>query len=707
MDKLRGLILWSVIGAGLSTVPAQLLVVREFLDQFHGNEITISLVLCCWLLLTGAGSLAAKPVKRPGVGLYAFLCLILAVWPLAQLVGIRLARDLAFAHGAAPGFYGILLFVVGTTAPYCLLAGFILPCALSAVRARGFSLSSGGLYITDSIGDIAGGAAFSFLLVYWLRPFEAVVATSVVLAAAALVLLAAARKIFLVGAGAVLGAALVFLGTDQGFELNTLEWRYGEIVRYEESPYGRVVVTQEGSQYTFWESGVPLTTGDETADLEERIHYPLSQLDRVESVLLVSGGIGGALGEVEKYRPREIDYVELDPAVTRAAAELGLLGQVPGLSIKNIDGRRYVRGTDKTYDAVIMDLPDPDTFQANRFFTSRFFSMVRERLRPGGVFSFGLDYYPNYLSEEMRCKISSIYNTAALHFDNVLMLPGEKVYFLCRSGPLSSSIPERLEDLGISTTYIKGYYHGNVSPERIKMLRDALDPDEAVNTDFQPRVMSLVFQEWFKKHHTSPVPFLAVLGVLTCLYMVFMKREEYTLFTTGLATMGIEMVVVFTFQVLHGYVYLEIGAIVTAFLAGLLPGAAAGKLWQSAGARNKVLFADAALILGAGAYYVWLHYGVVDLHPRWFLVYGFCFSFFCGFQFPAAAELIGEEKSPAAGCLAADLAGAAIGTLAVGALLIPLMGIKAAAGALILVKASSSALILIGGRGRIRFSGSG
>ncbi len=699
MDKLRGLILCSVIGAGLSTVPAQLLTVREFLDQFHGNEITISLVLCCWLLLTGAGSLAASLVKRPGLGLYGSLCLLLAVWPLLQLTGIRWVRELAFTHGSSPGFYGIFVYVLATTAPYCLLAGFILPCALSAVRSLGSSLSSGGLYITDSIGDIAGGAAFSFFLVYWLRPFQAVVVTSAVLLAASLALLAAARKGILLAAGAVLGVALVFFGTQRGFELETLEWRYGEIVRYAESPYGRVVVTREGSQYTFWESGMPVTSGYDTAALEERIHYPLSQLDRVERVLLVSGGMGGAIREVEKYRPREIHYVELDPAVTRAATDLGLLRESPGLSIKNIDGRRFLRETVTDYDAVILDLPDPDTFQTNRFFTSRFFGLVRERLRPGGVFSFALDYYPNYLSEETRRKISSIHNTAALHFEEVLLLPGEKAYFLCRNGPLSSRIPERLEVLGIPTTYIKGYYHGNVTPERMGMLKEALDPGEPVNTDFRPRVMNLVFQEWFKMHETSPTPFLAVLGILAGLYVVFMKREEYTLFTTGLATMGLEMVVIFTFQVLHGYVYLEIGAIVTAFLAGLLPGAAAGRLGLGS-ARARVLLADLLLLSGVAAYYGWLAYGSTDIPPGWFLVYGFVFSFFSGFQFPAATELIGEEKSPAAGCLAADMAGAAIGTLAVGAVLIPLMGIRAAAAALILVKVSSILLILAGARAR-------
>ena len=88
------------------------------------------------------------------------------------------------------------------------------------------------------------------------------------------------------------------------------------------------------------------------------------------------------------------------------------------------------------------------------------------------------------------------------------------------------------------------------------------------------------------------------------------------------------------------------------------------------------------------------HFFRVDLPPHAFMAYCFVFSLFCGYQFPAATALIGEEKSPAAGCLAADLMGAAVGTLVTGTLLIPLWGIRWAIILLILVKISSNIVIL-------------
>jgi len=155
----------------------------------------------------------------------------------------------------------------------------------------------------------------------------------------------------------------------------------------------------------------------------------------------------------------------------------------------------------------------------------------------------------------------------------------------------------------------------------------------------------------------------------------------------------VEMLVLFSFQVIYGYVYLKVGAIITSFLLGLLPGAMVGNKWKKNG-RGVLLRAEAGMILLLIAYLVWAAISQFGL-PEWvFLLYGFSFSLLCGVQFPVAAEVIGEEKSPAAGLFAADLVGAGAGTLAIGTLLIPLFGIQTAVIALILIKIASTIILL-------------
>ena len=697
MINYRRLIIWSIIGTGISSVTTQLLTIREFLSQFHGNEITISLVIFCWVLLTGIGSLAAKPIRRLPLAGYSLLILIISLWPLLQLIVIREFRGMFFQHGTSPGFYPIFFYIIVTICIYCLLTGFILPCAQKVMQESQYDFTSGDLYLTDSIGDITGGLAFSFVLVYWVKPFLTIAICSTLLILIGLGLLFRLRRYVFLIIALVVCSFFYYFATNRSFENLTLSHQYGEVVCYLESPFGRIVVSKEGPQFTFWESGGPLYSDANIVESEEKIHYPLCQQDEIENVLLVSGGLGETLDEIAKHRPAHVDYVELDPNLTNVALNLGVIKKAPVLEIINTDGRRYIKRTQRRYDAVVIDLPDPDTFQINRFFTSEFFALTKKVLNKGGILSISMEYAQNYISETRKKKLSTLYNTARMHFKNVIILPGEKAYFLCRDESLCPDIPARLKAKSIKTSYLEGFFYGNVTQDRIEQLKESLNAEEFINTDFEPRLMNIVFQEWFEKHGTSPGYFVAILLVLTVVYLVFMKREEYILFSTGLATMGVEMLIIFAFQVIYGYVYLQIGAIITAFLLGLLPGAIVGNIASDKDIR-KLLFSEIFLLLLLLLFFVWIGHLKTELRPIYFLVYCFCFSFLCGFQFPIAAGIIGENKSPAAGCLAADLCGASVGTIATGTVLIPLLGIKIAVVFIILVKISSSVVVVLSGK---------
>jgi spermidine synthase len=202
-----------------------------------------------------------------------------------------------------------------------------------------------------------------------------------------------------------------------------------------------------------------------------------------------------------------------------------------------------------------------------------------------------------------------------------------------------------------------------------------------------------MFKEWFKKYGTSPNWFIAILIGLLVFYVFLIKKEEYVLLSTGFTAMGVEMLILFSFQVIYGYIYLKVGVIITSFLLGLLPGAVLGNRWKKRG-RDMLIRADAGMLLLLMIYLIWVTFYQCVVPEFVFLLYSFAFSMLCGLQFPVAAEIIGEEKSPAAGLFAADLVGASAGTLATGTLLIPLLGIQAAIIALILIKIASTFVIL-------------
>ncbi|MBW1841234.1 MAG: hypothetical protein JRI75_05520 [Deltaproteobacteria bacterium] len=683
-----------VIATGISSVVTQLLTIREFLAQFQGNEFVIALILFSWLILGGVGTLLARWATRgfwqATIHRLAGLSLVLTALSAVQIMAIRGLRDVFFIHGSSVGFYPTLAYIFFTITPYCLLLGFVLPYSLFVIRTQTPDYPGARIYITDNIGDVTGGALFSFALVYLVTPLVAVFLSNLPLLVATYLLLPHAsrrRPVFLSGV-CVTFAVLV---SAVYLEPASLAPKEGELVHYRESRYGRITVMQDREQFTLFLGGTPLFSSQNLAMAEETIHYPMAQLAEAKQVLLISAE-GGMMEELEKYRLNSVDYVELDPQVAAVQFRFGLIKDIPGLNVIHQDGRAYLAKTDNRYDAIIVNLTEPDTFQINRFFTDRFFALARSHLTSHGIFSFSMQGFDNYLAEPQRQKISSLYNTVKDQFRHVLLLPGQKIIFLCSNRPIQTDIPALLDEKGIHTLYISGYFYGNVTRERTSRLNELIDPTTPRNRDESPRLMRLMFSQWFAKFDTSPVGFLAVLAVLTMIYMVRITREEFVLFSTGCTVMGCEILVIFAFQIFFGYIYLQIGLIITVFLAGLLPGAWLGDRLSHRGKRILTL-TDGLLIVFILLLILALRYGGDRLPVAVYLVFGFAVSLVCGFQFPVALHLRGGDAPAVTQTFSADLIGAAFGTLLTSVVLIPYFGIIWTAAGLIGLKIISLTVI--------------
>ncbi len=687
-ERTYKLILASIVGIGISSIANQILIIREFLSQFHGNEITISVVIFCWLMVGGCGSLFSRLSQKGSISLYALLVFFAAILPLVQLILIRILRDMVFIHGSSAGFYPILLYIFSMTFFYCFLIGLVLPYSQKAVAKTGHSLDTGLLYLVDNIGDITGGALLSFFLIYLFRPFSIIALTSISLILISLVMLYYQKRLILFVSCAAISVLFLAYSLNGSFEKKTLAPQYGNIIEYMESPYGRIVITGEDAQYTFWESGSPLYFEQDIARSEEKVHYTLSQLNLVRNVLLISGGLGRTIKEIQKYHPEHIDYVELDPYITDAGLRLHIIQRSPNLSIINTDGRYYIENLrSRLYDAIIIDLPEPDTFQINRFFTKEFFAKAKSCLTKQGVISISMEYSPNYIGMIRKKKISIIYNTLKACFKNVILIPGQSLYFIAKDRRLYMNIPQRLRKKAIKTLYAGPYFYGNVTPDRIRYLLDITGTDKRINLDLKPCLVSIMLAEWFEKFHTSPKYFFALFFALAFIYLVLIRREEYVLFSTGLSLMGLEMLIIFTFQIIYGYIYLRVGAIITVFLLGLLPGSILG-IRAKRRLKTRLLLSELIILLMLLAYFMALSH-IEEVPYLLFFIYPFFFSLVCGFQFPVIARIIGEERSPAASLFAADLIGASIGTILIGIILVPFYGIRYAILCIALFKITS------------------
>ena len=164
------------------------------------------------------------------------------------------------------------------------------------------------------------------------------------------------------------------------------------------------------------------------------------------------------MAELEKYPIQSIDYVELNPAAAAVQFRFGMIKAIKGLQVIHQDGRAYLSQSKKIYDAIIVNLPEPNTFQINRFYTDGFFEMAGKHLAEDGILSFSMQGFDNFLANPSVKNCPPFTIPPPIHFKNVLLLPGQKVFFLCSDRKLTPDIPAALEQKGIATAYISGFF---------------------------------------------------------------------------------------------------------------------------------------------------------------------------------------------------------------------------------------------------------
>ncbi len=565
---------------GVSCVMTQLALMRELLGAFSGNEMVLGVTLGLWLLLMGIGARLGRTADRlrnPAMVLFPAQILV-ALLPLAQVLALRGLRNVVFIRGAEVGITGTVLGTLVLLLPYCVVAGYVLTLACSILSRLGDASGAGRVYIADSLGSVAGGVLFCFVLVRFFDHFALLIVPAI------LNLLTAAATGFACGRKApatvavVLAVVVPALASSVDLDAVSTGWMFQKqhVVARANSPYGKLVVTESDGQFDFIENGVPLTSTRDDQHVEETVHYVLAQRPEARKVLLVAGGISGTAREILKYGVSRVDYVELDPLLI----DLGRKYLPDNLAdnrirVFNTDGRLFIKRTGEKYDVVIVDLPDPSTAQLNRFYTAEFLAEAKQALAPAGVLSFALGHYENYVSPELARLLASARRSLRPSFTNVLVIPGGRVYFLASNGPLFRDIAGRIEQRQIQTKLVNRHYlDAMLTADRLADIQRAVSQPAALNRDFSPMLYFYHLRHWLSQFNTGFGWWLALLPIGFGVYLVRLRGAALVLFASGLAGSALEFVLLLAFQVLCGSVYRQVGVIVTVFMAGLALGAA-------------------------------------------------------------------------------------------------------------------------------------
>ena len=368
-----------------------------------GGIVATSLIVAGYIAALGAGALCVKPLLA-----HAAIAFI-AVEALLGIIGGLSATALYTVFAFLDGSVGSTWVLAAGTALIGGLVGAEVPLLMTLLQrgraatktpAADVGRTLANLNAADYLGALLGGLVWPFLLLPHLGMIRGAAATGIInLAAAAVVAIFLLRRVVstrqLATALCALAAALGLLATllvrSADIETTSRQRLYADpIVAYRHTPYQEIVVTRRGNDMRLYlDGGLQFSTRDEYRYTESLVYPALGNGAR--SVLVLGGGDGLAARELLRQPGiGKIVQVELDPAVidlartTMRDANGGSLDN-PRVQVVIGDAMTWLRGRSDSFDAVIVDLPDPDTPVLGRLYSAEFYTLAARALAPGGL----------------------------------------------------------------------------------------------------------------------------------------------------------------------------------------------------------------------------------------------------------------------------------------------------------------------------------
>jgi len=757
---MRKKIIVAILVIGFSGLVAQVILLRELLIIFYGNELSLGIILANWLILEAIGAYflgkTAENIRKK-IEIFVLLQILFSLFlPLAiyltrilkGLVGVLPYESL----GLIPLLYSSFFILALVSIPHAAL--FTFSCKLYSLYSKQPEAQSiGKVYIYETLGTTVGGIVFTYLLIPHFHSFQITLGVSLLNLILCIYLLGTfweKNKNFTYRAVGSLSLILsVLVGflifskiTDKLHQYSIRkQWKNQNVVHYQNSIYGNLVVIKEKEQYTFFSNGIPIITTP-TPDIffvEEFAHLALLSHPHPEEVLILSGGAGGLINEILKHPIKRIDYAELDPLILKiiknfptSLTETELNN--PKVNIKYMDGRLFLKKTPYRYDLILVGLTNPSDLQINRFFTKEFFSLVKKKLKEEGIVVISLPGSLTYLSEELKNLNACIINTLKEVFISVELIPGDSYNLFLAFGVKDINLTQekliqRLRERNFSSGLINpGYIEYKLDPRwREWFLKSLQGATRKSNQDFQPLgvffslsywnalfspYLRNVFR-WFEKINLRLffiVFFFSILIILSIRSKI--KKLNigipFCIITTGFAGMVFDLVLIFSFQTLYGYVFHWLGILVTIFMVGLALG---GIIMTSLLMRIKkeiiyFILTELALILFSSILpliFLYLHpyldrMGVSVWVEIIFLILSFLGGLLVGMQFPLANKVYLKSSSnlaKTAGLLyGADLVGGWLGGIVGGVILLPILGLLGTCTVVVMLKIMSSILLV-------------
>ena len=362
-----------------------------------GDSVTqFSIVIGLFLTAMGLGSYLSKFFVKN------LLAALIAVEVAVGLFGGMMAL-VCFATFSYTDFYiPVLLLWIGAVG---VLVGLEIPLVVRILR----QLESLRITLANVLSaDYAGALAASLLFPFILLPNSGVVRSGLVMglmnvAVAAIMLWRFApyvaskrRRLSQWTASAAVILLAAFIASEKLVAFLEDRLYSDDIIYACDTPYQRLVLTRWREDIRLYLNGhLQFSSVDEYRYHETLVHPAMALAERRENVLILGGGDGLAAREVLKHSEvRNVDLVDIDREVTDLFTNQPILTALNRNSLSdervhvhNADAMGFLQKTDKFYDVVILDLPDPSAPELGKLFSKAFYSLVGRHMAAGAMMS--------------------------------------------------------------------------------------------------------------------------------------------------------------------------------------------------------------------------------------------------------------------------------------------------------------------------------
>jgi spermidine synthase len=421
--------------SGFAALVYEVLWTRIFSLIIGSSIYAFTIMLATFLFGIGVGSIVFAPfIDRRKKPLLWFAILELTIG-VSALLAVPFYRKLPFLfldlHKSLSDHFWLFLaaqflLCAAVMVVPTLCMGAIFP-TVSRIYTGGLDKIGrkiGNIYFFNTAGGIAGSFVGGFIMIPILGVQPSILLTAALSTTLGLLLLLIApvakmKRLVSAGTVAILFIAVFYnvptwnsmimtMGAyvnpipDKALEALQKNGAYGELLFYREGINATITVRREadGRTISYQSNGkyeaksVDSKPGKAWSLLG---HVPMLFSNRAESALLVGIGSGITLGSMEQYPLKEIDVVEIEPAVVEAAHYFDAANNYalddPRVTIHTTDGRNFLLTGSKRYDVIVSAVSDPWITGVSNLFTEEYFMEVRNRLSEKGVVALWLQNY--------------------------------------------------------------------------------------------------------------------------------------------------------------------------------------------------------------------------------------------------------------------------------------------------------------------------